>query len=93
MEMTDRELWAIVSGFVLGMLSLLAVAGSLAAVWTLGRRYAGVEGTVRWLRPAAAPDPVNHDREFRDSGVSQAAFTWRSPSVDRVGSSSVRPFG
>ena len=37
--MTDRELWAILSGLVLGVLILLALAGSLAAVWTFRRRF------------------------------------------------------
>lgn len=91
--MTDRELGAILSGLVLGVLILLALAGSLAAIWTFRRRFVGADGAVQWIHPAAAPDPVNHHGEHPDSGVSQAALTWLSPIVDRVGSSRMWPFG
>jgi hypothetical protein len=85
-------LWAILSGLGLGALILLALAGSLAAIWTFRRRFVGADGAVQRINPAAAPDPVNHHGEHPNSGVSQAALTWLSPIVDRVRSSRMRPF-
>jgi hypothetical protein len=44
MEFTDRELWAVVHGLILGTLFLLAFGGGLAGLWSLKERYLTPEG-------------------------------------------------
>ena len=44
MQLTDRELWAVIHGLVLGTLFLLAFAGGLAGLWSLKARYLTAEG-------------------------------------------------
>lgn len=44
MQLTDRELWAVIHGLVLGTLFLLAFAGGLAGLWSLKERYLTAEG-------------------------------------------------
>jgi lipopolysaccharide export LptBFGC system permease protein LptF len=44
MELTERELWAIVHGLGLGTLFLLAFAGGLAGIWSLREKYLTAEG-------------------------------------------------
>lgn len=49
MALTDRELWAVAAGLVLGLMFLLATTGILAAISTLRRRLLD-----RTLPPTAA---------------------------------------
>ena len=44
MEFTDRELWAVIHGLVLGTLFLLAFGGGLAGLYSLKARYLTEEG-------------------------------------------------
>lgn len=44
MQLTDRELWAVVHGMGLGALFLLAFGGGLAGLYSLSRRYLTTEG-------------------------------------------------
>jgi len=44
MEFTERELWAVVHGLVLGTLFLLAFAGGLAGLYSLSARFLTPEG-------------------------------------------------
>jgi sterol desaturase/sphingolipid hydroxylase (fatty acid hydroxylase superfamily) len=44
MELTQRELWAVIHGLVLGSVFLLAFAGGLAGLWSLRERYLTAEG-------------------------------------------------
>ena len=44
MQFTDRELWAVIHGLVLGTLFLLAFAGGLAGLWSLREKYLTTEG-------------------------------------------------
>ena len=44
MEFTDRELWAVIHGLVLGTLFLLAFGGGFAGLWSLKERYLTPEG-------------------------------------------------
>ncbi len=44
MQFTDRELWAVIHGLVLGTLFLLAFGGGLAGLWSLRERYLTAEG-------------------------------------------------
>ena len=51
MALTDRELWAVAGGLVLGLLLLLAITGSLATIWTLRQRFADGDAAVGRSRP------------------------------------------
>jgi len=44
MEFTERELWAVIHGLVLGTLFLLAFGGGLAGIYSLKERYLTAEG-------------------------------------------------
>lgn len=44
MQLTDRELWAVIHGMVLGALFLVAFAGGLAGLWSLKERLLTAEG-------------------------------------------------
>jgi len=44
MEITERELWAVIHGLILGTAFLLAFAGGLAGLWSLKARYLTEEG-------------------------------------------------
>jgi hypothetical protein len=44
MQLTDRELWAVIHGMVLGTLFLLAFGGGLAGLYSLKERYLTPEG-------------------------------------------------
>lgn len=44
MSLTDRELWALIHGMVLGALFLLAFAGGFAGLWSFRSRYVTAEG-------------------------------------------------
>jgi hypothetical protein len=44
MELTDRELWTVLHGLVLGTLFLLAFAGGFAGLWSLKERFLTTEG-------------------------------------------------
>ena len=44
MSLTDRELWAVIHGMVLGALFLVAFAGGLAGLWSLKPRLLTQEG-------------------------------------------------
>jgi hypothetical protein len=44
MSFTDRELWAVIHGLVLGTLFLLAFGGGLAGLWSLKERLVTQEG-------------------------------------------------
>jgi len=44
MELTNRELWALIHGMVLGALFLLAFGGGLAGLWSLKERLVTPEG-------------------------------------------------
>lgn len=44
MELTEKELWAVIHGLVLGSAFLLAFAGGLAGLWSLRERYLTTEG-------------------------------------------------
>jgi len=44
MELTERELWAVIHGLGLGTLFLLAFAGGLAGIWSLREKYLTTEG-------------------------------------------------
>jgi hypothetical protein len=44
MELTERELWAVIHGLVLGTLFLLAFGGGLAGLWSLKERLITEEG-------------------------------------------------
>lgn len=44
MHITDRELWTVIHGLVLGTLFLLAFAGGLAGFWSLRERLLTAEG-------------------------------------------------
>jgi len=46
MNLTDRELWAVIHGLVLGTLFLLAFGGGLAGLWSLRSRLVTEEGVV-----------------------------------------------
>lgn len=50
MELTDRELYTVLHGLVLGTLFLLAFAGGLAGLWSLGERLVTPEGVVERTR-------------------------------------------
>ncbi len=86
MEMTDRESWAILSGLLLGVLILLALAGGLAGIWTFRRRLVAAARAVQSIHPATDPDPAIV-MVHPDSGVTKAALTWVSPIGERLGSS------
>ena len=44
MELTDREIWAVSHGLILGTLFLLAFTGGLVGLWSLQARYVTVAG-------------------------------------------------
>jgi hypothetical protein len=44
MQLTDRELWAVIHGMVLGTLFLLAFGGGLAGLYSLKERYLTPQG-------------------------------------------------
>jgi heme A synthase len=44
MEITERELWTVIHGLVLGTVFLLAFAGGLAGLWSLRERLVTPEG-------------------------------------------------
>jgi len=44
MEITERELWAVIHGLILGTGFLLAFAGGLAGLWSLKARFLTEEG-------------------------------------------------
>jgi len=44
MHLTERELWAVIHGLVLGALFLLAFGGGLAGLWSLRERLVSEEG-------------------------------------------------
>jgi len=44
MELTDRELWAVIHGLILGTLFLLAFTGGLVGLWSLQARFLTVAG-------------------------------------------------
>jgi hypothetical protein len=44
MELTERELYTVLHGLVLGTLFLLAFGGGLAGLWSLRERYLTAEG-------------------------------------------------
>lgn len=63
MELTDRELWAIVGGLVIGTLVLLAMVGSLAAFWTIKQRLVDADPSME--RISAVDGDIAVDREGR----------------------------
>ena len=44
MQLSDRELWALIHGMGLGALFLLAFGGGIAGVWSLREKYVTTEG-------------------------------------------------
>jgi len=53
LSLTDRELWTVIHGMVLGAIFLLAFAGGLAGLWSLRPEWitvAGLEERMRRLR-------------------------------------------
>lgn len=44
MQLTDRELWAVIHGLILGTGFLLAFAGGLVGLWSLKEKYLTAEG-------------------------------------------------
>lgn len=44
MQLTDRELWAVIHGLILGTLFLLAFTGGLVGLWSLQARFVTLAG-------------------------------------------------
>ncbi len=50
MDMTDREIWAVLHGMIFGAAFLLAFAGGLASLWSFRRELVTPEGIQERLR-------------------------------------------
>ena len=70
MGLSERELWAVVQGLVLGLLFLLTFAGVLAASWSLRDRLLEREARLENTIAAAPGDLADRDRQVGFSPVS-----------------------
>lgn len=70
MDLSERELWAVGQGLVLGLLFLLTFAGVLAAIWRLRDRLIEREARLENTKAAVAGDIAEHDRQVGFSPLS-----------------------
>lgn len=61
MELSERELWAILRGLVLGVLFLLAFAGVFVAIWSIRHRLIDREGAAHSTLSAPPEDVAERD--------------------------------